>query len=149
MEEELKIIPTTYKAKLPRALSYSCGAKTLSVAWQGVPQFDSFDLQFRCDVPLELRGFSGHRDILSVYLSKWHFTQSSRFWEEREDGKLMWNINVRACRCEDAHEVRQWLRDKGLGMARSWLEHDAHLKRQSSWLATFDEDSREFAVRHG
>lgn len=45
MEREL-IIPTRYKRKIPRALSYPVGAKIISQALAGVPQFAELRVEF-------------------------------------------------------------------------------------------------------
>jgi len=41
------MIPTRYKQKLPKDLSYPLGAKEVSQALAAVPQFDSLILMFR------------------------------------------------------------------------------------------------------
>lgn len=146
MEEELKMIPTTYKIKLPHALSYACSAKMISLAWQNVPQFEDFDLLFWCDVPKALDKTHRCRSIVGIHYSQWRPSSLPRLQEQREDGQFMWNIYIEVCRREDAHEVRQWLRDTGLEQARLWLEQPG--RKNGSWRATFDEDSRAFEVSH-
>ncbi|RYZ75181.1 MAG: hypothetical protein EOP06_32775 [Proteobacteria bacterium] len=119
MEDELpKMIPTSYKVKIPPALSYCCSAKTLSIAWQDVPQFNNFDLLFLCDVPRELHKNNETRFILSLVYSRMHPTQLPRFWEEREGGQWMW----------------------------LWLEKEARLNSKRSWAVTFDEDAHTFSI---
>jgi len=146
MEEKCKIIPTSYKNKIPHSLSYACSAKMLSLAWQDVPQFEEFDLLFHCDVPKALDKTHRCRSILYLRYSQWRPSKLSRFQEQREDGRFMWNIYVHVCRREDAGEVRGWLRDVGLEQARLWLERPA--RSHEHWLATFDEDSRAFEIQH-
>lgn len=149
MEDELKMIPTSYRTKIPHALSYSCGAKMLSLAWQDVTQFEFLDLQFSCDVPRALYKTSGWRHILGIHYSPWRPAQIPRFREQRENGESLWNVSVGVCRREDAHEVREWLRDAGLEQAHLWLQQQAHLPGEPGWSAAFDEDSRTFRVSHG
>lgn len=143
MEDELKMIPSFVRDKIPRQLSFVTSAKMLSLAWQNVPQFDLLKISFSCDVPKSLRPSTTPRLILSLmYLSSTinRFTPST--WKDNP----MWWVTVGVCRCEDAHEVRQWLRDTGLEQACLWLEQPG--RASGKWRATFDEDSRVFDVQH-
>lgn len=44
--EQDSTIPTRYKAKIPRTLSYPIGAKAISDALLGVPQFNELNVEF-------------------------------------------------------------------------------------------------------
>jgi hypothetical protein len=43
------LIPTRYKARLPRHLSYPVGAESISEALAGIPHFESFSLRFSAE----------------------------------------------------------------------------------------------------
>ncbi len=143
MEEELKMISSFMRDKIPHALSFVASAKMLSLAWQNVPQFDLLKLWFRCDVPKSLRPSTTPRLIVEVM---YYSGSINRFMPSTWENDPKWWINVGVCRREDAYEVRQWLRDTGLEQAKLWFEQLGH--SGGSWRATFDEDSRAFEIRH-
>ena len=144
-DEELKMIPTSYKKnKIPRALSYVCGAKTLSLAWCDVPQFHLLRLAFSCSVPHALRPQKQPRELLQLYVRP-------SYRMEVDQGEWIWTTWIYACRREDAHDVREWLREIGLSSAREWLLRNAVTEAEpnrASWRATFDEEKREFHIEH-
>ncbi len=149
MEDELpKMIPTLVRDKIPPALSFVTGAKILSLAWQDVPQFEFLRLWFSCEVPKALRPVTEPRLVLEVS----YFRMSvNRFSPPRFDRDAIWDVRVGVCHREDAHEMREWLRDEGLILARVWLEQRANLHGEFislHWRATFDEELRTFHITH-
>jgi len=152
MEEELKMIPTTYKTKIPRPLSYACSAKMLSLAWRDVSQFEFLRLGYWSRVAEDLRVSTRPRHVLAISYYRMQLSQyDSHRWDEDAEHGLLWRITVHACRREDVHEVRLWLQDVGLEQARQWFEQHAHQHGEYvvlDWNAYFDEESREFCIKH-
>ncbi len=144
MEDELpRMIPTFVRDKIPHQLSFVASAKTLSLAWQDVPQFEFLRLWFSCNVPKALRPTTEPQLVLEV--SYFRMT-SSRFFAS---GSPSWDVHVGVCHGEEVHDIRHWLRDEGLSKSRSWLEQHAKLHGEftsARWRATFNEDSRTFEV---
>jgi hypothetical protein len=147
MEDEPKMIPTYARDKIPRALSFVASAKTLSLAFQDVPQLDFLRFWFSCDVPKALRASTEPRLVLELsYLRM----SVNRFSPPRFDEAPHWDVRVGVCSRDDASFVREWLQDEGFGIARAWLQSVGVPKEftPSRWRATFDEDSHEFHIEH-
>ncbi len=148
-DEELQMIPTLAREKIPRALSFVASAKTVSLAFQDVPQFDFLHLWFWCDVPRALRPSTQPRCVLQ--LSYLRMSVNRFFPPHFDDEAPRWEVHVGVCRRDDAAFVRDWLREEGFGLACSWLEQVSTVQgefRFVRWSATFDEDSREFHIEH-
>ena len=139
------MIPTTYRTKIPRSLSYVTRAKIISIAWRDVPQFDFLKISFNFS-----DAFQGVRTIFQVtYRCEQARQFSSHSMEDHGWYGPLWRVYVGGCQREDAHEVREWLREVGLPQAREWLHKVAPLHgeyKSLSWSATFDEDARLFSV---
>lgn len=146
-DEELKMIPTRGRTKIPRALSFVASPKTFSLAWQDVPQFELLRLHFWCHrVADALRPANKPREILSLGIGRPYVFLSSE-----SELEFVWDAHVGVCHREDAHEVRRWLHETGLNLAREWLLRNAGTEGEFNriyWRAAFDEDSREFRIQH-
>lgn len=62
-----------------------------------------------------------------------------------------WDVTVGGCHREDAHEIREWLREVGLPQSREWLHKMASPHGEDiylHWSASFDEETRLFSVIH-
>ena len=144
-EEELKMIPTRGRSKIPRALSFVSSAKTFSLAWQDVPQFELLRLHFWCyHVADALKAATKPREILSLNLGG-----AYNFLPVDSDLEFVWDVRVGICHREDAHEVREWLQAEGLNSAHKWLLRNAGTEgelNRAFWRAYFDEDTREFNI---
>lgn len=146
-DEEIKMIPTRGRTKTPRALSFVASAKTFSLAFQDVPQFDLLRLHFWCyRVADALRPATRPREILLLHLGRPY-----RFLPSEEELEFVWDVHVGVCLRDDAHEVREWLQATGLNLASEWLLRNAGTQgelNRPSWRAYLDEDSREFIIEH-
>jgi len=142
-DEEIKMIPTRGRTKIPRALSFAASPKTFSLAFRDVPQFELLTLSFSCNVPVALRSTT------RLYQFVWIHLRPVYWFEPDEVEDFKWDIQVGVCRCEDAHQVREWLSESGFNSAREWLLRQETIEgefKRASWRAFFDEDTREFSI---
>jgi len=122
------MIPTRLKAKIPHSLSYPIGAKTISDALAGVPQFDSLMIQFRwrrhgLGKRYSWRPGSGKSfPVVSVSYSNF---RPGRFFPEDMIERYFgakWEIFVEAVPRELSAKVRAKLVDEALPRVRKWLD---------------------------
>ena len=133
--------------KIPHALSYVTDAKTLSLAFQDVPQFDLLRLDFWCwRVTDALLSSVRPRQILWLSVGSPHL-----YFPCDADIELAWFVNVCVCRRRDVDEVGEWLEAAGLKLAREWLIDNARVEGKlprPSWHAYFVEKTGEFSIEH-
>jgi hypothetical protein len=103
------LIPTLYKKRLPRELSYPIGAEPLSEHLAGVPHFSEFRLCFS--------------DVVSAWKSKFQQMLAEgvdyeivrvRFWSPFE-------ISVYPVQRTQKHAVHEALLSDGLPQLREWM----------------------------
>jgi hypothetical protein len=110
------VIPTEFKAKLPKHLSYPIGAQALSEALADSPNAHSISLFFGTSQwPA-----SGPRRALAGKLS--HRILDAEFWPANYRGtKENWFVNVWAVPCELRYSANRLLREQGLSHLIKWL----------------------------
>jgi hypothetical protein len=133
------MIPTQYKARLSRHLSYPIGAEALTDGLVGAPHAESFTVSFRGKPtwpnarfqlaltqehpykvlvvefqPAEAPGYSGSR-----------FMVESRWYDEK------WRVTVYPVARALRHLANRLLRERGLPLVAQWLRSSSH----SGWVA--------------
>ena len=124
----MELIRTSYRARLPRGLSYPVGAQALSQALAGVPQFESLELSFHLHPQLFASQFrenllaGGPLTIFTASychmipgLSASHLMLESGFYDEN------WELIVFSVPSEKRYAIRERLLTVGLPRVRSWL----------------------------
>ena len=119
--ENLVLIPTRFKSKIPHTLSYPIGAEAISSALKDVPQFADLALQFWLWKFL-------HPDRTHVYtvlvLSYARAPQSLTSGEhDLKYGRLepRWTIMVRPVPRKRRYLIKTKLEEEALPFARRWL----------------------------
>jgi hypothetical protein len=123
------VIPTGYKHEVPKTHSYPLGAKAISDALTGVPQFDLLEMYFS----FGWKGFAKDRvpgapyRVLEVsYYGPGHSSLSG------------WKIHVRPVPRVRKHEIKSKLIAEALPKIRKWLESNPHsLDREGGHQLTF------------
>ena len=123
------LIPTSFKDKLPRGLSYPIGAELLSEALAGVPQYDTLTLSFYGSAPL--RSYHPTRVLAASYSnSPPGLTGSNEGIAQGWYGES-WGITVSAVASDLKSVVRGKLLEAGIPRLRAWLEEP----RTQTWLS--------------
>jgi hypothetical protein len=122
MEQE-RIIPTHYKAKIPHTLSYPIGAKAISEALTGVPQFDQLSVHFSVDYEFERSHWRATRyDVMEAW-----FQGSQRFLSmSRSGSEQAYEITVNAVPRSLRHLIQSKIVNEALPSVRSWLLANPH-----------------------
>jgi hypothetical protein len=122
------VIPTGYKSKIPKTHSYPLGAKAISDALAGAPQFDLLELWFSSG----WKRFG--RDRILVAPKEVLTLQYSG-----PGGPLAgWKIYIRPVPSVRKHEVKSKLIAEALPRIRRWLESNLHsLDREGGHRLTF------------
>jgi hypothetical protein len=138
--EDVVLIPTSFKSKLPHTLSYPVGAEVISFALKDVPQFEEFTLNFwfwsqvRPDVERSYRVFeiSYSRGAKSIYSGK-HDIESRRL-------EPKWKITVRPVSRNRRHLIKTKIEDEALPLAKAWLLENADRDEIGSLTLSFSFD---------
>ena len=117
--EEIVLIPTKFKSKIPHTLSYPIGAEAISSALKDVPQFGDLTLQF--SLWKFLRPDQTH--VYTVLVLNY-----SRAAGSLTSGELdlkwpepRWTIMVRPVPRNRRHLIKTRLEEEALPFARRWL----------------------------
>ena len=149
--EAMTMIPTGYKIKIPKTLSYPLGAKAISEALEGVPQIGSLlvDFYFWNYEPVPLlrhRPYyvlsASYSDALLNPLYRKFYVLSGQF----ESG---WRITVGTVPRHLRHAIQLKLLAEALPRVKHWLvaNHDASGRAGGlSLMFQFDELSNELKV---
>jgi hypothetical protein len=141
MERE-PIIPTRYKSKIPHTLSYPVGAKAISDALRGVPQFDRLIVNFYFSNQLARHhGTSTPYAVVgALYSGPSRFFSASRsIIEQSRDPR--WMITVHAVPRSLRHAIQAKVLAEALPAIRSWLVSNPHASdREGSHGVTFSFD---------
>lgn len=123
------MIPTRYKAKLPKTLSYSLGAQAISEALADAPHAGDFTLSFS-DIPVwpasefqrRLREGEAYRVLVAEYV-RVHKPgyYGAKALIERGRYEAHWVLSVYPVRRELRHTVAELLRAHGLPAVSEWL----------------------------
>lgn len=142
--EETKIIPTGHRAKIPKALSYPLGAKIISEALAGVPQFNYLNVNFRywnrlarhhgTEIPYQV--------MEARYTGPLRFFSASKSMFEQGYYSPTWEITVFAVPRSLRHLLQSKLVTEALPSIRAWLTTNPHsVEREGghSLMFSFDE----------
>jgi hypothetical protein len=121
------ILPVVWKAKLPKSESYPLGAKEISEALKGVPQWCALTIHFnRYHVPKKRRQHwsvpSGERPLFHCSYSR--FPASIH----RDAGSPQWEISVYSVERPRRHLFNERLIDQGLPRIKTWLAKRSDLR---------------------
>lgn len=141
MEQE--IIPTRYKSKIPHTLSYPIGAKVISAALLGVPQFSELSIEFRYWNQL-----ARHHGTATPYrVIEGQFRGPSRFFlaSKRPEAQIYymprWTVTVDAVPRPLRHLIQLKITAEALPSIRSWLIGNYHsTEREGGHSLTFSFD---------
>jgi hypothetical protein len=138
--DQHRILPTYTKEKIPHLLSYPVGAKAISEALMGVPQFDELSVGFffgnrlrrHHGTPFSLldAGYSG--PIRNIFTPKVREPYLAR----------RWTISVYAVPQPLRHLIQSKLVNEALPSVRSWLlanPHSSNREGSHSLSFSFDE----------
>jgi hypothetical protein len=120
--EELVLIPTQFKSKIPHALSYPIGAEAISSALKDVPQFAELNLEFwfwRLLPP----GRTNPYTVMAVNYSRTGRSLHSSKKDDLAYKQLQprWTITVRPVHRHRRHLIKTKLEQEALPYARRWL----------------------------
>lgn len=131
------MIPTTYKAKLPKLLSYPIGAEAISEGLADAPHMEEFTLTFYDTPEWKVSDFQRTlRESLPYPILVAEYKPPSRpgysgaqFMIEKGWYDKHWSLRVYPVRCELKHTVQQLLLEHGLPALAEWLRS----ARKSGW----------------
>jgi hypothetical protein len=142
MMEQEQIIPTRHKSKIPHTFSYPVGAKAISDALRGSPQFDRLIVDFYFNNQLARQHGTSipYAVIDALYSGSIRFFSASRTIEEQScDPRRM--IAVHAIPRSLRHVIQAKVLVEALPAIRSWLVANPHASdREGSHGATFSFD---------
>ena len=133
------MIPTQYKAKLPRQLSYPIGAQALSMALVGAPHAESFSVFFH-ERPVEpasrFRQVLAQKSPYLLLMAKYRTEKNpgyagAQFMIDRGWYGEKWELTVYSVLRELRHQANCLLRDPGLPLVVQWLRSS----EQAGWLS--------------
>jgi hypothetical protein len=127
MEPE-QIIPTRSKAKIPHTLSYPVGAKTISDALIGVPQFEELGVEFWFyNKHAKLHGTTTPYQVMRVRFSgRLRFHSASKNMDEKGYYSPRWTISVDAVPRALRHIIHGKIVAEALPSIRTWLLANFH-----------------------
>jgi hypothetical protein len=140
MEQE-PIIPTGYKAKLPHTLSYPVGAKVISQALIGAPQFGQLTIDFSFWKRLARdHGTATPYPVLYVgYTGPLRYFSAPKSMVDYDAPR--WTIRVEAVPRSLRHLIQSKIVNEALPSVRSWLIANTHsMERQGGHGLTFSFD---------
>jgi hypothetical protein len=139
------VIPTAYRAKIPKTLSYPVEAKDISDALAGVPQEELLKISFQFLNHLAHRhGTSVPYPVLTV-----KYRGRGRLPTYQYSYFLNWGIEVHAVPRRLRHLLRGKLIAETLPKIKDWLSSNAHSNEREGYhelTFTFDELKNELAA---
>jgi hypothetical protein len=148
MMEDIVLIPTGFKSKLPHTLSFPIGAEAISLALKDVPQFRKFTLDFwfysqiRPNVDRTYLVFEiAYRRVAKSIFIRRDDLESGRF-------DTTWSIKVRPVSRVRRHLIQTKLEEESLPLAKKWLLENAD-RDEMGGLAlsfTFNEDTEQLVA---
>ena len=129
MERE-QIIPTDRKAKIPQRLSYPIGAKEISDALVGVPQFSELSLVF------SFWKFASYGTATPYPVIRVQYSRPVGYYSPK------WSLSVNAIPRPLRHVIHDKVITEALPLIRSWLLANPHSTQREGRHAlefTFDE----------
>jgi len=150
MQQE-QIIPTRHKSKIPQTLSYPIGAKAISEALIGVPQFDDLTVEFWF-----WKQFARHHGTATPYRvmevqfsGPVRFLSASKNIEDSNYNRPRWTIIVDAVPRPLRHLIQGKLTTDALPLIGSWLRSNAHsMEREGGHRLVFSFDELKIELTH-
>jgi hypothetical protein len=129
------MIPTTYKRKLPKDLSFPVGAKVISEALNGIEQYSKLKLYFSDSSFLRRSEFlskpKNKETVLVLQLYYYYMRSISKYMIDLGWVGESWSISIYPVPLDRKHEVQQHLVNDGLPKLKKWLS----IKRPETWYA--------------
>jgi hypothetical protein len=127
MEQE-QVLPTAYKSKIPQTLSWPVGAKTISGALSGVPQFSEISVEFRFWNQLARHHGTStpYRVIEAGYSGPYRSFSASKAIMENPRFQARWTVSIDAVPRGVRHRVQERIVSEALPAIRSWLVKNTH-----------------------
>lgn len=130
-EEALFIIPTRYRHKHSKLLSYPVGAELLSRAFVGVPQLKSFNCDFTAKDPHLDKARDDWRVMMVGYQRSARCFSYPEYFETKGFYDPRWDIKIYAVLSDHRAAIKKALVEIGLPtMVRPWLIENASLDGQ-------------------
>lgn len=135
------MIPTSFKAKLPRGLSYPVGAEAISEALAGAPHIEALSVTFHesavgpaSEVRRLLVERLPHKVMAAEYqprrkpgISAADFMIQHGWYDER------WDLFVYSVQTKFRHLVNRLLHEEGLPAIETWLKSSGRSGWKMSW----------------
>jgi hypothetical protein len=118
------IIPTKYRHKVPRDLSYPVGAELLTSVFEHVPQCESLTVTFWADVSNVRERLTADRPLPTIraeYSKDYPGINAPRAWIAGGWYDPRWTLTIYAIPRRARAAVRDLLITAGLGAIRDWL----------------------------
>jgi hypothetical protein len=154
-EDQPIVIPTLFRAKIPRNLSYPIGAEVVSECLLSVPQFFELKLVFfssKFDVGVRSGRYERHEyEFLRVeYLNETNSGENwpiSRLWGRPAQSR--WEIVVQPVPRGLRYRIKKYIIESALASMNRWLVDRANLERRGRDVLAFfyDEGKEEFLPR--
>ena len=124
--EEQKLIPTSFKSKIPKFLSYPVGAEIITHELYTVPQFDKLSISF--SYYNSLKNQTDRAKPYSIIEARFRnikpsLSSSTRFIEEGWYNEH-WEIYVNPVPREVKYKVKELMRNDGFAKIRNWFYNE-------------------------
>ena len=145
-------LPTVYKKRLPRFLSYPLGAEKISEALVGLAEFASIGLEFSNNSKRD-HGTQKPYQVLQAGYRRIpvSFSEPRKFIEQGwNDPK--WTVTVQAVPRELKHDIQVLLLKDGLPRVKDWFlaNHTLLGREGGAWIAVlFDEAAKVLTFEEG
>ncbi len=130
------MIPTQYKAKLPKHLSYPIGAEAISEALEAAPHADSMSIWFSSLAIWAAPGYKRliveklpYKIMMAEFQPARRRGMGPKSWIEKGWYDAKWKINVHPVLREFRQLAHNLLVEQGLPAVAEWL----HSSRQAGW----------------
>ena len=145
------MIPTIYKEKIPKMLSYPIGAEALSIALAGTPQIEHLSIYFYGDFKIDkTKEIKKTYSILEVeYTFDFPDRNAPNKWIASGYYSPKWKITVNAVPCELKSEVRNLLEIKAFPQLTKWMldNQKIHGRHENAAIVfKFDESAGELQI---
>jgi hypothetical protein len=135
--QDISVIPTLYKTKVPQSLSYPLGAELISRAFADVPQFAELKIRFFWYSKEKNTRTKNYR-VLNISYSRGAPTLTDgeaalRYgWLEKK-----WEITVSPVPRERRHLIKDLVERDALPIARKWLIENSERDEVGGLTLTF------------
>ena len=134
------MIPTCYKSKLPKLLSYPIGAAALTAGLAGAPHLDSFSVSFSWIPSTSWQSTVLEKHPCTILIARYEPAQKPgyRAMNSMIEGGYYdekWELTIRPVLRELRHAANCLLREQGLAWVVDWLRS----AEQPDWLGQHQE----------